>query len=504
MRKGLVLLLAVLLCAVLFVSCSQDKNRAVIYFNSNGGYGHMSPQPVTKDKETTLNANEFERTGWHFDHWNERPDGTGKRYDDSASIKVQQDTTLYAQWEANTYTVKYEANGGSGTMADQEFTYHEPQALSENTFAEPAGTTFISWKVKDTDMYYMNEEVVNNLTPVDHGEVILEAQWGEGLEYRKKIIDWKKSIYDYTEIKCRIAKNRVTLLDAGFTELTDGWYAINTNITFDKRIAVRGDVHLILYDGTTLTANKGIDVSNGDKLTIYHQGIDNNAEIGKIIIHGTDNGLAGIGGGTKEKSSGSSTIHGGNLDINVLDHGGAGIGGNREASNGDIKILGGIINVVGGDGSAGIGSGFGASAGLIEIYGGKVTAKEDGGAGIGSGLEGHNGTIIIGGDAEIVAEVGGNEASAGIGGANERNGGTIIIHGCTKITAKGGLRPEFEYGPEIKGAGIGGGNIADTNLQGTLKYDSDKVKIQVSSDDKKWDDYNGKDRKQYMRVVPVE
>ena len=196
MRKGLVLLLAVLLCAVLFVSCSQDKNRAVIYFNSNGGYGHMSPQPVTKDKETTLNANEFERTGWHFDHWNERPDGTGKRYDDSASIKVQQDTTLYAQWEANTYTVKYEANGGSGTMADQEFTYHEPQALSENTFAEPAGTTFISWKVKDTDMYYMNEEVVNNLTPVDHGEVILEAQWGEGLEYRKKIIDWKKSIYE--------------------------------------------------------------------------------------------------------------------------------------------------------------------------------------------------------------------------------------------------------------------------------------------------------------------
>ena len=97
-----------------------------------------------------------------------------------------------------------------------------------------------------------------------------------------------------------------------------------------------------------------------------------------------------------------------------------------------------------------------------------------------------------------------SEASAGIGGANERNGGTIIIHGCTKITAKGGLRPEFEYGPEIKGAGIGGGNIADENLQGTLKFDSDKVKIQVSSDDKKWDDYNGKDRKQYMRVVPVE
>ena len=86
-------------------------------------------------------------------------------------------------------------------------------------------------------------------------------------------------------------------------------------------------------------------MSNGDKLTIYHQGIDNNAEIGKIIIHGTDNGLAGIGGGTKEKSSGNITIHGGNLNIKLNERGGAGIGGNNEASNGEIRILGGDLQL---------------------------------------------------------------------------------------------------------------------------------------------------------------
>ena len=512
MRKGLILLLAVLLCALLFVSCSQDKNRAVIYFNSNGGYGHMNPQPVTKDKETNLNANEFARTGWHFDHWSERADGTGKRYDDGASIKVQQDTTLYAQWEANTYTVKFEPGEGSGTMADQEFIYHTSKALEKNTFVspEPSNLYFLYWKVKDEDKHYMDQEWVYNLTAEDGGVVTLVAQWGEGFEYRKKVPNWKESLQDYVYIDCRVDKSKLTILDDSFTELTDGWYAITTNITVDDRIAVRGDVHLILCDGTTLTANKGIDVSNGDKLTIYDQGIDNNAEIGKIIIHGIDNGLAGIGGGTKEKSSGSITIHGGNLDIRLTERGGAGIGGNNEASNGEIRILGGVLHVEGGGYAAAIGSGSASDSGIIEIFGGKVEAVGTLGAGIGAAISGRGGTFLIGGDAEIDAEGGipleiggGGEASAGIGGSNENFGGTIIIYGCKRINAKGGLRPEFDYGPEIKGAGIGGGNIDNKNLNGTLKYDSDKVKIEVSSDGEKWEAYNGEKRKQYMRVLPV-
>ena len=504
MRKGLVLLLAVLLCAVLFVSCSQDKNRAVIYFNSNGGYGHMNPQPVTKGEETTLNANEFARTGWHLDHWNTTvTDMEGHRYPDGGQITVQQDTTLYAQWTANKYTVKYEPGEGTGTMPDQEFTYHEAQPLSENKFAKPADKEFISWKVKDSDRYYMEKEEVYDLTPVDHGEVILEAQWGKGLEYRKKIVDWRTSIYDYKYLKCRIAESRVTWLDADTTELETGWYAVKENLDFEDRIEIKGDVHLILCDNTTLTAPKGIDVSNGDKLTIYDQGITNDP-IGKIVVSGTSAaGIAGIGGGTKEKPSGEIIIHGGNLDINVGEDGGAGIGGNSNASNGPIKILGGIINVVGEGGSAGIGSGFAATPGLIEIFGGKVTVTGTSAAGIGAGLTRPGGTIIIGGDAEIDAEVGGNEASAGIGGSNENYGGTIIIYGCTKITAKGGLRPEFDYGPEIRGSGIGGGNIKNEKLYGKLEYSSDKVKIEVSSDGKKWEAYDGKKQKQYMRVLPV-
>ena len=41
---------------------------------------------------------------------------------------------LYADWAPNTYTVKYNKNGGTGTMADQSFTYDVAQNLRAIAF----------------------------------------------------------------------------------------------------------------------------------------------------------------------------------------------------------------------------------------------------------------------------------------------------------------------------------------------------------------------------------
>jgi len=510
MRKGFVLLLAVLLCAVLFVSCSQDKNRAVIYFNSNGGIGHMSPQNVTKSEATTLNANEYTRIGWHFDYWSTTAEGMGHHYKDGESITVEQDTTLYAQWTENTYTVKFKPGAGSGTMDDQkDFKYHTPKKLSKCTFTGPTDMFFLNWKVEGKEQYYMDEAEVDKLTAEDGGVVTLEAHWGQGFAYRMKLPFWDKTLLIYRYKKCTINVSEVTKLNAPFTELEEGWYAIETDITVTERIEVKGDVHLILCDGTTLNAPKGINVGGSDKLTIYDQGLSDNP-IGKIVINNTGEGIAGIGGGSNGNPSGKIIIHGGDLDIRMPQGGGAGIGGNSDSSNGDIRILGGKIHVEGGGYSSAIGGGYATDSGNIDILGGNVEALGTLGAGIGAGLAGNNGgLIIIGGDAVVNAEGGkplesssAGEASAGIGGANERNGGTIRIIGGT-ITAKGGFRPEFEEGPAIKGAGIGGGNIDNKDLNGTLQYDSNIIKIQVSSDGTNWEDYNGTDRKQYMKTYVV-
>ena len=79
---------------------------------------------------------------------------------------------------ANTYTVKFNANGGSGTMADQTFTYDaDAQALTANTFTKE-GYMFVGWTLtEDGEKVYEDEEAVKNLTAEANGTVELFAVW---------------------------------------------------------------------------------------------------------------------------------------------------------------------------------------------------------------------------------------------------------------------------------------------------------------------------------------
>lgn len=55
------------------------------------------------------------------------------------------------------------------------------------------------------------------------------------------------------------------------TTWSDGWYVASSTVTINDHVTVTGAVHLILTDGCNLTANGGINVSNGNSLTIYAQ-----------------------------------------------------------------------------------------------------------------------------------------------------------------------------------------------------------------------------------------
>ena len=60
---------------------------------------------------------------------------------------VTDNITLTAQWTINTYTVKFNSNGGSGSMAAQTFSYGTAQNLTANAFTRP-GYTFAGWNTK--------------------------------------------------------------------------------------------------------------------------------------------------------------------------------------------------------------------------------------------------------------------------------------------------------------------------------------------------------------------
>ena len=77
----------------------KDTETCKITFKANGGRGEMNPQTEEKGKTIKLRANDFTRSGYEFKNWNTKADGSGDKYNDKQSVKLEKDLTLYAQWK---------------------------------------------------------------------------------------------------------------------------------------------------------------------------------------------------------------------------------------------------------------------------------------------------------------------------------------------------------------------------------------------------------------------
>ena len=141
-----------------------------------------------------------------------------------------------------------------------------------------------------------------------------------------------------------------TVSDVENVALNSGWYVTNGKKTFNHRINVSGNVHLILADGDTLTANKGINVVGNNNITLYGQ----SRQKGRLVATGENNGAAI--GSDGSSSAGAITINGGTIRATGGNGGGAGIGGGT-ADNGAITINNGNVEATGGNESIGIGGG---------------------------------------------------------------------------------------------------------------------------------------------------
>ena len=123
-------------------------NTYKVAYNRNGGTGNMSPDTVTYNTNYTTKSNKFKRTGYTFAGWNEKADGKGTNWTSwigkAWKWTYTKNITLYAQWTPNEYNVKYDANGGSGTMATDSVTFDANYVTKSNKFVEK-GYHFIGW-----------------------------------------------------------------------------------------------------------------------------------------------------------------------------------------------------------------------------------------------------------------------------------------------------------------------------------------------------------------------
>lgn len=114
-----------------------------IAYNANGGSGAPSSQTKYHGKTLTISSTKPTRTGYSFKGWALTSTGT-VYYTSGSSCGKNENLTLYAVWEANTYAVTYNANGGTGAPANQTKTYGVTLTLS-STIPTRANYTFKGW-----------------------------------------------------------------------------------------------------------------------------------------------------------------------------------------------------------------------------------------------------------------------------------------------------------------------------------------------------------------------
>ena len=153
--------------------------------------------------------------------------------------KVLHSTVVDVSVNEKTYTVVYNANGGSGTMSNSTHTYGVAKALNANKFTR-TGYTFLGWATSSTatKATYTDKQSVKNLTSTDGGKVTLYAVWQKnGSEPQNPTPSFTFTIQDPSIVEIR-NKDGIILYTNVMGKLPNGarveWSWDNENFTVKK------------------------------------------------------------------------------------------------------------------------------------------------------------------------------------------------------------------------------------------------------------------------------
>jgi hypothetical protein len=142
---------------------------------------------------TLLNPNNLnlKKTGYHLTSKSEWITNDSHTFSCSTTITAKdidplvglnnRSITMYANWQANQYSVTYNSNGGTGTVVKTDFYYDEKKTLRKNTFVRSGYKLKknAEWNTKSdgSGTSYSSSETVSNLTDKNGETLVLYANW---------------------------------------------------------------------------------------------------------------------------------------------------------------------------------------------------------------------------------------------------------------------------------------------------------------------------------------
>ena len=301
-------------------------------------YGH-SGSPLWHQKIVTggtpiTGTIPIAKTGYTVEGWytglSAAPAGVSGEWNMAGSIN--QNYILQAKWAPISYKVTFNANEGSGTMAEQSFTYDGEKALSANTFTR-SGYDFAGWNTKadGTGTGFSDSQNINNTNNLSAGaEVTLYAQWTVSLTDAMNLKDFgpgiTPTVYNCNSSDLESVLKSIATTPGNYVVNVTGNASIGTaNINFQgagiyislrgnggtisggdngRMFGMRSGVRLILRDITLDGGNSG-----GNSL-LYVSGSELIMEAGAVIT--------GAYRGAVWLDSGNFIMNGGEISGNTL------------------------------------------------------------------------------------------------------------------------------------------------------------------------------------------
>ena len=185
------------------------KPSYTVSYNANGGSGAPGNQTKWYGTNLTLSSTKPSRTGHDFVRWNINTSNTGTAYNPGGTYSGNSNLTLYAIWSPYTYTVSYNANGGSGAPGNQTKTYGKNLTLS-STKPTRSNYNFKGWSTSSNGgvVYSPGGTYTNN------NAVTLYAVWELAYIY--------PSITNFSAQRC--TSNGTISENGTYAKVTFDWY----------------------------------------------------------------------------------------------------------------------------------------------------------------------------------------------------------------------------------------------------------------------------------------
>ena len=164
------------------VNYNYDRNKYTLTINPNGGTYNGSTSSTTTSEyfETVKTIKSPTKTGYTFKNWTKTGNST---LTDTTLLVGSENTTLTANYEANKYTVYFNANGGNINTSSKEVTYDS----TYGTLPVPtmSGYRFLGWFTGASSGTQIKEDTTVTIT----ANQTIYAHWQKLVTLSKYLID---------------------------------------------------------------------------------------------------------------------------------------------------------------------------------------------------------------------------------------------------------------------------------------------------------------------------